>query len=277
VAHVIHLANGDLSLDLDPALGMLATSLRFRDDQLLAPARARREEVVRVDTLRGMALLAPWANRLPGDRYEAEGRAVDLTALPIERDAQGRPLHGTITGRGAWVVLEERSDVVVAALDLFEDPITATAFPFSARIQVEWRLTGDALEVTTALVATDRGLVPACFGWHPYLVLPDADRGACRVRIPGGEAAPIGDATVDTLVTVGEARSATLTGARRTLTLTLGPGYGWLQVWMPAGEPFISLEPMAAPTGALAAGGYPVARPGAPHRASFRLGVRGSD
>ena len=135
-------------LDLDPALGMLATSLRFRGDELLAPARARREEVIRVDTLRGMALLAPWANRLPGDHYGAEGRTVDLTALPIERDEQGRPLHGTLTGRGEWVVLEQRADVLVAAVDLYRDPITATAFPFSARIQVEWRLTGDALAST---------------------------------------------------------------------------------------------------------------------------------
>ena len=59
--------------------------------------------------------------------------------------------------------LDAVPDVLVAAVDLYRDPVTVTAFPFSARIQVEWRLTGDALEVTTALFAEDmaRNLVPA--------------------------------------------------------------------------------------------------------------------
>lgn len=274
---MIHLVNGDVELDLDPNAGMSTTSMRWRGHELLAPSRARREEIVRVDTVRGMALLAPWANRLPGDRYEAEGRSVDLAGLPIERDADGLPLHGTITGRGAWVVLDQRADMVVAAIQLDGDPVTAKAFPFAARLQVVWRLTGASLEVTTTLFATDRGLVPACFGWHPYIVLPDADREACTVRLPGGAPEPVGPETVDTLVVLGEDRSATVTGARRSITIALGPGYDALQVWMPAGEPFVSLEPMAARTGALADGSYASARPGAPHRATFSLAVLGTD
>jgi len=274
---VIRLAHGDLALDLDPARGMVATSLRWRGDQLFTPSRTRREDIARVDTLRGMALLAPWANRLPGDRYEAEGRAVDLSVLPIERDETGLPLHGTLAGRGDWVVLEQRTDVVIAGIQLDDDPTTAAAFPFAARIQVEWRLVVDALEVTTTLVATGDDVVPACFGWHPYLVLPDADRGACTVRLPGRARAAIGDDTVDEHMAVGGDRTAALAGAGRRITLALGPGYDAFQVWMPAGEPFISLEPMVGPTGSLATGGYAVARPGAPYRATFTLGVRGTD
>lgn len=274
---MIHLSAGELALDLDPARGMLATSLRHRDAELLAPSRARREEVVRVDTVRGMALLAPWANRLPGDRYSVGERTVDLGPLPIERDEAGRPLHGTLTGRGDWVVLEQRHDVVVAGIQLDEDAVTAAAFPLAARLQVEWRLAGATLAVTTTLLATGDDPVPACFGWHPYLVLPDADRSACTVRLPGGGPDPIGPDTVDALVLPSDDRVAVLTGGRRVVTLTLGPGYRALQVWMPAGEPFISLEPMVAPTGALVTGDHPVARPGAPYRAGFTLGVRGTD
>lgn len=273
---MIHLANGDLALDLDPERGMLATSLRWRDAELLAPSRARREEVVRVDTVRGMALLAPWANRLPGDRYSTGGREVDLTDLPIERDDRGRPLHGTLTGRGDWTVLEQRADAVVAAVQLDADRTTALAFPFAARIQVEWRLVPDALVVATALFSTERGLVPACFGWHPYLVLPDADRSACTVTLPGRGTQAVGSETVDELLAGGDDRTAILAGAGRELSLTLESGYAALQVWMPAGEPFISLEPMVAATGALAGGSHPSARPGVPYRATFRLGVRGT-
>ncbi|MFM7617478.1 MAG: hypothetical protein ACKO72_08505 [Actinomycetes bacterium] len=276
MARVIHLANDTLDLDLDPARGMLATSCRWRDEELFVPSRARREEVPRVDTVRGMALLAPWANRLPGDRYAVGDRVVDLSTLPIERDPSGLPLHGTITGRGDWAVLEHRRDAIVAGIRLDEDPITAAAFPFAARIQVAWRLLPDALEVTTTLIASGDDAVPACFGWHPYLLLPDADRGACTVRLPGVPAAPIGPGTIDGPVALDAGRDAVLAGAGRELTVSLGPGYDALWAWMPAGEPFISLEPMVGAPGALARGPYPVARPGAPYRATFRLGVRGT-
>lgn len=274
---MIRLTNAELALDLDPTRGMLATSWRWRDAELLAPSRARREEIARVDTIRGMAVLAPWANRLPGDRYDAAGRSIDLSTLPIERDDAGLPLHGTLTGRGDWVVLEQRADVVIAGVQLDDDAVTAAAFPFAARIQVEWRLGVDALEVVTTLFATGDDAVPACFGWHPYLVLPDADRAACSVTVPGRGVIVPGDATIDDLVSVGADRTASVRGARRTVRLTLGAGYEALQVWMPAGEPFVCLEPMVGPTGALTTGAYPVARPGAPYRASFRLGVLGSD
>jgi galactose mutarotase-like enzyme len=277
VAQVIQLENGDLALDLDPARGMLTTSWRWRDAELLAPARARREEIVKVDTVRGMALLAPWANRLPGDRYDVGARTVDLGSLPIERDEVGRPLHGTLTGRGGWAVLEQRADVAIAGLQLDDDPLTAAAFPFAARIQVEWRLGVDALEVTTTLFSTGDDVVPACFGWHPYLVLPDADRAACTVTVPGRGVIVPGEDTVDDLVPLGTDREASVTGARRTVSLTLGPGYEALQVWMPVGPTMGSRQTNGSPTGALTTGAHPVARPGAPYRASFRLDVRGSD
>ena len=274
---MIHLANDTVAVDLDPARGMLMTSCRWRGEELLVPSRARREEIPRVDTLRGMALLAPWANRLPGDRYDAAGRSVDLSSLPIERDDGGLPLHGTLAGRGAWVVLEQRADVCVAGVQLDDDAVTAAAFPFAARIQVEWRLGADELEVTTTLFATGDMAVPACFGWHPYFVLPDADRAACTVTLPGREPVHLGAKTVDESVPVDADRRASVAGARRTASVTLDEGYDALQVWMPAGEPFVCLEPMVGPTGALATGAHPVARPGAPYRATFRLGVLGSD
>ena len=274
---MIRLANDAVALDLDPTRGMLVTSWRWHDEELLVPSRARREDVPRVDTLRGMALLAPWANRLPGDRYDAAGRTVDLSTLPIERDEIGLPLHGTLAGRGAWVVLEQRADVCIAGVQLDDDAVTAAAFPFAARLQVEWRLGVDGVEVTTSLFATGDGAVPACFGWHPYLVLPDADRTACTVTVPGRDPMVPGAATVDESVPVGPDRTATVAGARRTVRVTLGAGYDVLQVWMPAGEPFVCIEPMVGRAGALATGAHPVARPGAPFRASFRLDVRGID
>lgn len=274
---MIRLEHRDLALDLDPSRGMLATSLRWRGAPLLAPSQPRSEAPARVDTLRGMALLAPWANRLPGDRYEAAGRTIDLSTLPIERDDAGLPLHGTLAGRGDWVVLDQRADVCVASVRLDGDAVTAAAFPFAARLEIEWRLGVDGVRVTTTLHATGIDGVPACFGWHPYLMLPDADPAACSVTIPGRAPMIPGARTVDELVPVGADRSATITGPHREVRVALGDGYAAFQVWMPAGEPFVCLEPMVGPAGALATGEHPMARPGVPYRASFSLAVRGTD
>ena len=274
---MIRLEHAGTAAAIDEGRGMLLTSWTRRGEELLAPARPRIESVPRVDTLRGMALLAPWANRLPGDRYDAYGRSVDLARLPIERDEVGLPLHGTITGRGAWRVLEERPDRLVAALDLDADAVTAEAFPFAARLEVAWRVDTEGIAVTTTLVATGDHAVPACFGWHPYLALPASSRAEVTVRLPGGDPVPLGPTTVDEYRTVVADRTAAVVGADRTVSLSLGAGYAGLQVWMPAGEAFVCLEPMVAPVGALARGDHPWARPEGPYAASFRLDARGSD
>ena len=273
---MIRLEHAGTAAVIDEGRGMLLTSWTRHGAELLAPERPRAESVPRVDTLRGMALLAPWANRLPGDRYDAHGRAVDLAGLPIERDEAGLPLHGTITGRGTWRVLEEHPDRLLAALDLDADAVTADAFPFAARLEVAWQVDAEGIAVTTTLVATGDHAVPACFGWHPYLVLPATSRAEVAVRLPDADPVPLGPTTVDEYRTVGADRTAELVGADRTVSLTVGAGYAGLQVWMPAGEAFVCFEPMVAPVGALARGDHPWARPGAPYAASFRLDARGS-
>ena len=95
-------------------------------------------------------------------------RFLDPEKLSATSFDGAEPLHGTLAGRGAWVVLEQRADVCVAGVQLDDDPVTAAAFPFAARIQVEWRLGVDELEVTTTLFATGEVAVPG------YAALADA-------------------------------------------------------------------------------------------------------
>jgi hypothetical protein len=61
----------------------------------------------------------------------------------------------------------------------------------------------------------------------------------------------------------------------RSFTLRAGAGYTHAQVWVPEGEVYASLEPMAAPTDALVAGSAPVAVPGSTVRASFAVDLTG--
>ena len=49
--------------------------------------------------------------------------------------------------------------------------------------------------------------------------------------------------------------------------------YPYAQVWVPAGRRFAALEPMVAPTNALATGAAPLVEPGDSYTARFTLAV----
>ena len=49
--------------------------------------------------------------------------------------------------------------------------------------------------------------------------------------------------------------------------------FPYAQVWVPAGKQFVALEPMTAPTNALAGGDPPVVAPGDAFTAGFTIAV----
>ena len=51
------------------------------------------------------------------------------------------------------------------------------------------------------------------------------------------------------------------------------PAYPYAQVWVPAGQTYAALEPMAAPTNALGAGSAPLVEPGDSYSARFVLAL----
>jgi galactose mutarotase-like enzyme len=135
--------------------------------------------------------------------------------------------------------------------------------------------------------------VPVSFGYHPYFRLPGVARDDVHLvmparrhlelddrQLPTGSAPvedredePVGARTFDDLYELGDDRRFALTGGGRRLTLELGDGYRYAQVFAPAGADTVCLEPMTAPVNALVDGGYTLARPGAPFTAAFSLHV----
>jgi len=58
------------------------------------------------------------------------------------------------------------------------------------------------------------------------------------------------------------------------VSVALLEGYGYAQVFAPADQAYIALEPMTAPTNALASGrGLRLVPPGASFRTAFRVGI----
>jgi aldose 1-epimerase len=294
----VTLAAGQLEASFMPGLGLLGTSLRHRGEELLAlPGGV---EGYRDGHVTGLPLLAPWANRLPGWRYRAAGVEVDLDGLDLHTDPGGLPIHGTLTAHRGWRLERLAADadraVLEAGLDYGDWPELLAAFPFPHRLTVTFALQGASLAVTTTLAATGDRPVPVAFGWHPYLRLPGAPRAAWRLLLPSrthlelddrglptgkaadepAEAAPVGERTFDDLYALDAdpaARRLGLEVAGRRLVVGYGDGYDHAQVFAPPGAEFVCLEPMTAPTAALATGATPLVAPGDSFRARFTIGV----
>ena len=294
----VTLAAGQLEASLLPGLGLLGTSLRHRGEELLAlPGGV---EGYRDGHVTGLPLLAPWANRLPGWRYRAAGVEVDLDGLDLHTDPGGLPIHGTLTAHRGWRLERLAADadraVLEADLDYGDWPQLLAAFPFPHRLTVTFALQGASLAVTTTLAATGDRPVPVAFGWHPYLRLPRAPRAAWRLLLPfrthlelddhglptgkaadePAEAAPVGERTFDDLYVLDAdpaERRLGLEAAGRRLVVGYGDGYDHAQVFAPPGAEFVCLEPMTAPTAALATGATPLVAPGDSFSARFTIGV----
>lgn len=285
----VSLRRGDLAATFLPDLGMTGVSVVHRGEERLAVPGG--VDAIRSGATAGMPILAPWANRLGAWRYRAAGVDVDLAGTTLRTDENGLPIHGLLVGRPGWIV-HDRTGGRRVALEASLD-VDSPAFPFRHRIRMEVTVQDSLLIVDTTIVPTGPDPVPIAFGWHPYLRLTDGQRSEWQLRLPerrhlaldargiptGTEApeaeeeASIDGRTFDDLYSLGDdARLAVRSPAGRSIELRAGAGYPFAQVWVPAGEEFLALEPMTAPTDALGSGDAPLVEPGGEFTARFELG-----
>jgi aldose 1-epimerase len=295
----LHLAAGDLDAIFLPARGMLGASLRHRGEELLR----------RVDKLAaaaangssaGIPLLHPWANRLAGSVYEAAGRkvALDLSSRLLHLDGNRLPMHGVNWALLAWDVCQAKRGRIEARLD-WNHPGLLAVFPFPHRLEMTVTLRPRGLIVETTLLAGPDGPVPVSFGFHPYFGIPGLARAQWRLSLPAmrslvsdergiptGVEEPVaafdsqlGETDFDDGFVVLEERPVfSVAGAGRRVTVELLSGYGYAQVFAPKDKDYIAIEPMTAPTNALASGrGLRLVEPGERFRAAFSITVNSTD
>jgi galactose mutarotase-like enzyme len=272
-----------------PGVGMTGVSLRRgRREHLALPGGV---DALRAGHTAGLPLLAPWANRLSSRRYRAAGVTVDVRGRHVHTDANGLPIHGLLVGWPDWEVTSagaRRGVASVCATTIVDAP----AFPFPHLLEVAVALHDDRLVVDTTLVPTGRRKVPVAFGWHPYLRVPGTPRSRWTVRLPAREHLAlddlgiptgassrepveddaIGGRTFDDLYALGRDRRLSFTGEDGAAVELHGDAhYPYAQVWVPRGRTFAALEPMSAPTDALARGTAPLVEPGDAFTARFTL------
>ena len=280
-----------------PGAGMIGTSLTDAGMQLLGQRRGL-DAYVEAGKTMGIPILYPWANRLGGNTYTAEGVAVSLTPGEngVRADPNGFPIHGVLAAYPGWRVAARSDNELTAELDFGADPHLLAGFPFPHVLTVAVRLAERTLTIRTSVTATGGTAVPLCFGFHPYLRLPEAPRSEWVIEtpplrhlkldghgLPTGESEPqpvrtqaLGDnAFDDGYDEVADGAVFALSGGGRRIEVHFERGYPAAQIFAPPvddpDKAVVCFEPMTAPTDALRRGGYRCARPGQPAVAQFSL------
>ena len=245
----------------------------------------------------GLPLLYPWANRLRKDSWSFRGTTIDLAGQAlVHRDSAGRPMHGVLLRWPQWRLIP-RDGGLSAELDWGDHEALMAAFPFPHSLRLTWTLNADGLEVETTITAAGHH-VPVSFGWHPYLILPGAQRGDLTLQLPELRQILLDDAGLPGNPAAGPQWSGPYAlaahawdhafsglnsgdyvdleaGSRRLRFETL-EGYRFLQIYSPEGADYVCIEPMTATTAALndQVLGSPVVDPYQEFTARFRLSVR---
>jgi aldose 1-epimerase len=296
------LASPDAELEavFVPEAGMVGCSLLHRGEELLGQRGGLASYVAERSTM-GIPLLHPWANRLGAWRFELSGREADLEVAdpPPSTDPNGLPIHGLLAAARGWHVVERESSdeggAIAARFEFAREGLLG-AFPFPHELRIDVTLAGATLTISTSVVATDDVPVPVSFGFHPYFQLPAVDRADWEVEAPvrerlllddrmlptgGREAVEVESGRLDSrtfddaYVSPPAGHGFSVAGGGRRIEVAFGPGFPFAQVYAPADDDVIAIEPMTAPTNALVVGGeeLPSVEPGTPFSAAFSVTV----
>jgi aldose 1-epimerase len=230
----------------------------------------------------GIPFLAPWANRIDGDTYWANGKKYQLNAAlnNFRYDGNHKPIHGLIVFSPAWKAISVKADgngaEVTSRLEFWKYPDLMEQFPFAHTIEMTYRLRDGALEVETAIENHAAEAMPVAIGFHPYFTLHDAPRDQWKVHlaandhlllssvlIPTGEKKaveykdpqPLEGVQLDDVFSGLKAgpdgrAEFWVQGKSEKISVIYGPKFPVAVVYAPAGRDFICFEPMTGPTNA---------------------------
>lgn len=224
----------------------------------------------------GVPFLAPWANRLSGYAYWANGKKYQLNRElgNVQGDQNKNPIHGLLNYSPDWKVVAVSADgdgaSVTSRLEFWKQPDLMAQFPFAHTIEMTYRLHEGGLEVRTRIENLSTDPMPVAVGFHPYFQLHEAPRDQWKVHlaahdhyvlskmvIPTGEKKPIefGDPLKlegvfldDVFGGLDPDATFWVEGAHEKIAVTYGPKYKVAVVYAPRGRSFICFEPMSALT-----------------------------
>ncbi len=267
---------------LAPSIGNIAYSFTAKGKNVLRFPFESAEALEARPSLCGVPFLAPWANRIDGETYWANGRQFHFNpALQnLRRDPFENPIHGLLLFSRAWKLIatgvDDRSAYATSRLEFWRDPAMLAQFPFPHTITMTYRLADGSLAVETTLENYATEPLPMAIGFHPYFQLHDVPRDEWTVHLAAREHLPLDTHLIPTGarqplkwadphplraghlddVFSGLIRDTDgfsrfwVQGQSQRITVAYGPKYTVAVVYAPTGENFICFEPMAAVTNA---------------------------
>lgn len=281
---VIHLSDAlhNVNVSIAPSIGNRAFELDVHGKNLLYfPPReiaAFRDSGAR--QLNGIPFLAPWANRMAGGGFWADGKPYrfngELGTVHLDRDDIA--IHGMLTSSPLWEVIDvgadDHSAHVTSRLQFWKYPDLMANWPFAHEYEMTYTLADGVLEVTTKVKNLSSKPMPIVLGFHPYFKLANVPRSEASVHIPArehmetdahlvatGELKPsnlpdwvsLKDHTFDdgytdlTRESDGRAVFAVRAGAKK-IEVLYGPRYQVAVIYAPPNQQYVCFEPMAAIT-----------------------------
>ena len=258
-------------------------------------------------TLNGVPFLAPWANRIAGAGFWANGKRYtfnsDLGSVRLDHD--GIAIHGMLSSSPLWQVTQVKADRrsarVTSRLAFWKYPELMANWPFAHEYEMTYTLADGVLQVTTEVTNLSAEAMPVVLGFHPYFQIPDTPRSAASAHLPvrmhvetdstlvaTGQLTPVQmpeqvslkDHTFDDGFTDlvrgadGNATFSVQAGSRK-IEIIYGPKYQVAVIYAPPHQNYICFEPMAAITNGINLahdGKYPALQsvaPGGSWRESF--------
>jgi aldose 1-epimerase len=264
-----------MEVSICPSLGNNAYDIRVKGHSIVVnpPPFA---EWKQKQSQAGIPFLAPWANRIDGDTYWANGKRylVNPDAVEIRRDRDGLPIHGLLLFASEWQVTALHADSqaaqVTSHLEFWKYPKWMAQFPFAHSIQMTHRLSNGVLEVRTTIENHSTDPMPLVIGFHPWYRIPDTPRDRWKVHapvrehyilsqkvIPTGETAPVnlpdptplaGRVVDDVFGGVDADKEFWLEADGRRVSVRFGPKFPIAIVYAPQTEDVVCFEPMTGLT-----------------------------
>ena len=305
---VIRLADAanDTEVLIAPLLGNRAYAMNVHGANILHMPAANVSEL---RELSGIPFLGPWANRIPGGGFRANGNwyAFNESLGVLRTHNDHIAIHGMLTSSNLWQVTEVAADSsgawATSRLEFWRYPPLMANWPFAHEYEMRYALAAGELEIGIAVKNLSREPMPLVIGFHPFFTIPGVPRAECVAHIPARSAVVVDDR----LCATGEFRPNTLPdptplashildngftdlvrdaagdsvfwleGGGRRIQVAFGPKWHVGIVYAPSGHEFICFEPMAAITNGInlaADGKYPdlqTVAPGAVWRETFRV------
>jgi aldose 1-epimerase len=272
----------DVTVSIVPTIGNRAYELKvhgknllyFPSQDLAAFKNSRRPG------LNGIPFLAPWANRISGGGFWADGKRYLFNSNlgSVHVDSNGIAIHGMLTGSSLWEVADVRADRksahVTCRLPFWKYPELMANWPFAHEYEMTYTLTDGDLKVSTMVRNLSTEAMPIVLGFHPYFNIPDVPRTESTVHIAArkhvetdarlvatGAFTPsnlpdevslkehtFDDGFTDLVRdTEGRATFSVQAGDKK-IQVVYGPKYQVAIVYAPPGQNYICFEPMTAIT-----------------------------